>query len=74
MRKKLVSNRSELAVILSQLDGVRVGLSREEARLALRLMETLETALVVKGWRSACLVIRRRAKLKAEKLKKSAKV
>lgn len=73
MRKSIAKNRSELAEVLSRLDGVRVGLSREEARLALKFMETLETALIMRGWKSVCLVIRRRAKLKANRMKRHKK-
>jgi hypothetical protein len=68
-RKAVAKNKTELAALLAKLDGERIGLSRADARLALKLMETLETALIVRGYKSACLIIRRNAKRKAEKMK-----
>lgn len=70
-RKSAVKNKSELAALLAKLDGERIGLSREDARRALKLMETLEAALVARGWKSACLIIRRKAVKRAKKLKEA---
>lgn len=68
-RKSIAKNKSEYAALLAKLDGNYSGLSREEARKALRLMETLEIGLIIRGYKSACLIIRRNAKRKAAKLK-----
>lgn len=69
-RKSVAKNKSELAALLAKLDGSGIGLSRADARKALKLMETLETALVARGYKSACLIIRRKAVKKAKALKK----
>lgn len=68
-RKAVAKNKSEYAALLAKLDGDYAGLSRAEARKALKLMETLETGLILRGYKSACLIIRRNAKKKAAKFK-----
>ena len=73
-RKAIATSKSELADVLNKMDGLRTGLSRADARKALKHMEVLETALILKGYRSAAMIIRRKAvkKAKAFKAKKKA--
>jgi len=68
-RKALATSKSEYAEVLNKLDGIRMGLSRADYRKALKLMESLETALIMQGYKSAALIIRRKAKKNAAKLK-----
>lgn len=67
-RKSVATSRTSYADILNKLDGLRAGISRSEFRKALKLMETLEAALIKRGYKSAVLIIRRNAKKKAAKL------
>lgn len=69
MKKKvLAKNRTQLSDLLNQLDGLRQGYSRREIRGAMKLLETIEIAVVKSGkYRSLCLMIRAQAKKKALK-------
>lgn len=67
MRKSVAKNKSEYASLLAKLDGAYKGISRAEARKLLKMMESLEVALIVKGYKSAALLVRKSAKKKAEK-------
>lgn len=69
MRRSVAKNKSEYAALLAKLDGSYKGISRDEARKLLKMMESLEVALIVKGYKSAALLVRRSAKKKAKKLK-----
>jgi uncharacterized protein Smg (DUF494 family) len=68
MKKKvLAKNRTDLADLLNKLDGLREGFSRKDIRGALKLLETLEIAVIKSGkYRSPSLMIRARAKKKAK--------
>ena len=72
-RKVIAKNRTELADVLNKIDGLYQGISRAEFRKALKIMEALETALIMRGYKSAALVIRRIARKKAITLKAKAK-
>jgi uncharacterized protein Smg (DUF494 family) len=68
MKKKvLAKNRTDLADLLNKLDGLRTGFSRKDIRGALKLLETLEIAVIKSGkYRSPSLMIRARARKKAK--------
>lgn len=68
-RKSITTSKTGLADILNKMDGLRTGTTRAENRKMLKFLETLETALYVKGWKSACLIIRRNAVRKGKKIK-----
>lgn len=68
-RKSIATSKTELADILNKFDGLKIGLSRKEARKALGFLEVLETALYKAGYKSAVLIVRRNAVRKAKKLK-----
>ena len=69
MRKSVAKNKSEYAALLAKLDGSYKGISRDEARKILKMMEALEVALIIKGYKSAALLVRKSAKKKAAKLR-----
>lgn len=68
-RKSVARNKSEYAALLAKLDGSYKGISRDEARQLLKMMEALEVALIIKGYKSAALLVRKSAKKKAGKIK-----
>lgn len=68
-RKTIARTRSELARIVSELDGKRQGISREEARTALRFAYYIEVVAKKVGAKSVLMPIIRRAKKKAEAMK-----
>lgn len=68
-RKAVATSKSELADILNKMDGLKTGLSRADARKALKFLEVLETALILRGYRSAAMIIRRKAVKKAKAFK-----
>jgi len=69
MRKSIATSKTELAEILNKFDGLRTGLSRADARKALKFLEVLETALYVAGYKSAVRIVRKNAVRKGNKLK-----
>jgi hypothetical protein len=72
-RKILTTSRTGLADVLNKFDGLRTGLSRTEARKALKHLEVIETALFVAGYKSAVRIIRKNAVRKGTKLKSQRK-
>lgn len=68
-RKRIATSKTKIADLLNVMDGLRTGLNRHEARKALKFLETLETALIIRNYASVILIIRRNARKKADKLK-----
>lgn len=68
-RKTIAKNRTELAKIVSELDGKRQGISRDEARTALKFAYYLEVVAKKVGAKSVLMPIIRRAKRKAAAMK-----
>ena len=67
-RRSIVNNRAELANILAKLEGGKHQAIVADIREVLKLMVALETALIVRGYKSANLIIRREALEKARKI------
>lgn len=68
-RPVIARNRSRLAEIVNELDGKREGISRAEARKALKFVEAIETVAKIKGYKSVLMPIIRKANAKAKKFK-----
>lgn len=68
-RKTIAKNRTELAKIASELDGKGKGLSRADARLALKHAYYLELTAKITGAKSPLMTIIRKAKKDAIKYK-----
>jgi len=71
-RKKLVADRNNYASILTKLEGGKSQIKLCDMRQAIKLMVSLEAALILTGHRSALLMLRKEAleKVKAQKGKK----
>lgn len=73
-RKKIVETPMQYAALLTKMEGGKSQIKVGDMRQALRLMRALETSLILSGYRSALLMIRREAveqakKIRAKKLK-----
>ncbi len=68
-RKVIARNRTELAKIASELDGKYKGLSRKDARTALKHAFNLELVAKITGAKSVLMPLIRQAKKDAIKFK-----
>lgn len=61
-RKQIVKNRNELASLQAMLEGGKSEAKVGDHRQSLRLLKQLEKWLIVKGYKSAVMMIRREAR------------
>lgn len=71
-RKKVLTTRNQFASILTKLEGGKSQMKIGDARQALSLMVALEEALILKGYKSAMMVLRKEAVAKAKAFKAKA--
>lgn len=68
-RKTIARNRTELARIVSELDGKGEGLSRADSRTALKFAYNLELTAKLAGAKSVLMPLIRKAKKKSVQVK-----
>lgn len=68
-RKKIVVDRNNLASILTKLEGGKSQIKLGDMRQAMKLIVTLEAALIATGHKSVLLMLRKEAMAKAKSAK-----
>ena len=72
-RKQIAETPMELAAILTKLEGGKSQIKIGDMRQAMKMMITLETALQVAGYKSAMMLLRRKAVQQAKAIKEKKK-
>jgi hypothetical protein len=68
-RKSVAQNKTELADLLNQLDGLRMGYSRKDYRAAIKLISAVDIACRVRNYKSPLAMMAKVNIKKALKLK-----
>ena len=68
-RKQLIKNNTELADLLNKLDGLRTNITRAEFRKAIKLINSVDIACRVRGYKSVTAMMGRWNAKKAMKMR-----
>ena len=74
MKRKLVSNATQLAILANRIEGLHKGVTGAEFQKAFQIFLAIETSIIVEGkTRSLAYMLRAQARKKAAAFKKKKK-